>query len=100
VVGISALMLAVASAAGLYQVVSRFVLHSPAPWSEPTIRFSLTWMVYLGLMAAARNGTMIAVGFLYDKAGGPLKQFMRLSIVAAVLAMFGVLIYFGWIAVY
>jgi TRAP-type C4-dicarboxylate transport system permease small subunit len=100
VVGASALMLAIASAAGLYQVVSRFVFHSPATWSEPTIRVTLTWMVYLGLMAAARGGTMIAVGFLFDMSSGRLRDVMRLAIALCVLAMLGVLIYYGWIAVY
>lgn len=100
VVGASALMLAIASAAGLYQVVSRFVLHAPSTWSEPTIRVCLTWMVYLGLMAAARGGTMIAVGFLFDMASGRLRDLMRLAIALGVLAMLGVLVCYGWIAVY
>ncbi len=100
VVGASALMLAVASGVGLYQVVSRFVLQAPATWSEPVVRVSLTWMVYLGLMAAARGGTMIAVGFLFDMSSGRLREFMRLAIVLSVLAMLGALVWYGWIAVY
>jgi TRAP-type C4-dicarboxylate transport system permease small subunit len=40
-------MMAIASALGLFQIITRFILESPAEWTEVLIRFSLIWMVFL-----------------------------------------------------
>ncbi|KAA0970453.1 TRAP transporter small permease subunit [Aureimonas fodinaquatilis] len=96
----AALMLVVASAAALFQVFSRFVLHVPAHWSEPMIKISLIWMVYLGLMAGARTGTMIAVDFVFDMTKGRFRTLMRAMILVAMLIVLVVLFYNGWRAVY
>ena len=37
-------MLAVASAVGLYQILTRFIFLEPAEWSEISVRFALIWM--------------------------------------------------------
>lgn len=100
VVAAAGLMLVIASAAGLYQVFSRFVLMTPAHWSEPLVKVSLIWMVYLGLMSAARSGTLIAVDFLFDRTTGRLRTAMRAVITVAILILLFVLIYHGWRAVY
>lgn len=96
----AALMLIVASASALYQVFSRFVLQTPAHWSEPLVKVALIWMVYLGLMAGARTGTMIAVDFLFDRTAGRLRLAMRALIMVSTLIVFVVLAYYGWRAVY
>ena len=96
----AAAMLVVASASALYQVFSRFVFQTPAHWSEPLVKVSLIWMVYLGLMAGARTGTMIAVDFLFDMTRGRLRTAMRAMVVISMLVVFGVLIWYGWRAVY
>ena len=100
VVAAAALMLVVASAAALYQVFSRFVLQVPAHWSEPLVKVSLIWMVYLGLMAGARTGTLIAVDFLMDKSSGLVRTGMRTMVMVSTLIIFGALVYYGWLAVY
>lgn len=100
VLAVAATMLVVASAAGLYQVFSRFVLQIPAHWSEPLVKVTLIWMVYLGLMSAARSGSMIAVDFLFELTSGRLRLVMRTMITIAMLIVFAVLIYHGWRAVY
>lgn len=100
VVAAAASLLVVASAAGLYQVISRFVLYVPAHWSEPLVKVSLIWMVYLGLMAGARSGAMIAVDFLMDRSSGHLRTAMRAIVTVSMLVVFGTLVHYGWIAVY
>lgn len=100
VVAAAGLMLVIASAAGMFQVFSRFVLHMPSTWSEPLVKVSLIWMVYLGLMAGARSGGLIAVNFLYDLAPGRARAAMRFVIAAAILLLLGVLVLYGWRAVY
>lgn len=100
IIAAAAILLMVAAGAGLYQVFSRFVLQTSAHWSEPLVKVALIWMVYLGLMAAARTGTMIAVDFLFQMSTGVLRSVMRGAILLSTLAVCGTLIYYGWIAVY
>lgn len=96
----AALMLLIAAASGLFQVFSRFLLNTPAYWSEPLVRVSLIWMVYLGLMSAARGGALIAVDFFYDKTSGRMRGVLRFAIMLSMLTLFAVLTYYGWLAVY
>lgn len=61
---ITQLLLVSAVGAGFYQVVARFVLESPADWSEAWTRASLIWTVMLGLVLAFRHGAMLSVEML------------------------------------
>ena len=67
----------VAACAGLFQVVTRFVLQEPATWSEPLIRMMLIWMAYLGLAAAVRAGSLVSVDLLYRLARGRQRRAAR-----------------------
>ena len=58
-------MLAIAASLGLFQIVTRFILERPAEWTEVLIRFSLIWMVFLGIPMAFRIGAMVSVDALY-----------------------------------
>lgn len=58
-------MMALAASLGMFQIITRFVLERPAEWTEVMIRFSLIWMVFLGIPAAFRQGAMISVDVLY-----------------------------------
>ena len=52
-------MLVAASCLGLYQIFARFVFQQPAEWSEVLIRFTLIWMVFMGVpvgVPAGRDG--------------------------------------------
>ena len=53
-------MLAIASALGVFQIITRFVLEKPAEWTEVLIRFSLIWMVFMGIPMAFRQGAMVS----------------------------------------
>ena len=48
-------MLALAACLGMYQIITRFVLERPAEWTEVMIRFSLIWMVFMGIPMAFRQ---------------------------------------------
>jgi C4-dicarboxylate transporter DctQ subunit len=65
------LLILSAVAAGFYQVVARFVLQSPADWSEAWTRAALIWTVLLGISLAFRQGAMLSVemlhGYLKDR---------------------------------
>ena len=56
---LACLMLAIASGLAVFQVITRFVLEQPAEWTEVLIRFSLIWMVFMGIPMAFRQGAMV-----------------------------------------
>ena len=62
-------MLAIASALGVFQIITRFVLEKPAEWTEVLIRFSLIWMVFMGIPMAFRQGAMVSVDVLHRISG-------------------------------
>ena len=68
------LMLALASSLGLFQIIMRFVIESPAEWTEVLIRFSLIWMVFLGIPVAFRQGAMVSVDVLHRWSGQRLRR--------------------------
>lgn len=86
----------IAACAGLFQVLTRFVLREPATWSEPLIRMMLIWMAYLGLAAAVRAGSLISVDLLYRLARGRQRRLLEAVIALATLALLGVLVWFGF----
>ncbi|HEX7076394.1 MAG TPA: TRAP transporter small permease [Hyphomicrobiaceae bacterium] len=88
------LMLVIASLAGFYQIISRFVLEQPAEWSEVTVRFSLIWMVFLGIPTAFRQGAMLSVDLLYRKSGPRLRRALDWVIFLASLVL--MLAILGW----
>lgn len=62
--GVAQILLLVAVAAGFWQVVTRFIFHSPADWTEILTRSVLIWAVFLGVVLAFRQGAMISVEVL------------------------------------
>ncbi|MGH6640896.1 MAG: TRAP transporter small permease [Polaromonas sp.] len=89
-------MLALASALGVFQIVTRFVLEQPAEWTEVIIRFSLIWMVFLGIPAAFRQGAMVSVDVLYRWSPPKFKRVLDVVVCAAALALIGVILWWGW----
>ena len=89
-------MLVAASCLGLYQIFARFVFQQPAEWSEVLIRFTLIWMVFMGVPSAFRQGAMVSVDVAY-RMGSPLvKRALDWLIAIAALILVGVIIYFGF----
>ena len=89
-------MLVVASALGMFQIVTRFVLEQPAEWTEVLIRFSLIWMVFLAIPAAFRQGAMVSVDVLYRWSPPRVRRVLDWVVCLAALALIGVIIWWGW----
>ena len=92
---LACLMLVIASALGVFQIVTRFVLEEPAEWSEVLIRFSLIWMVFLGIPMAFRQGAMVSVDALYRAVPAPAKRVLDLVIALASLALMMIILWWG-----
>jgi TRAP-type C4-dicarboxylate transport system permease small subunit len=89
-------MLVLASALGVFQIVTRFVLEQPAEWTEVLIRFSLIWMVFLGIPLAFRQGAMVSVDVLYRWSPPRLKRVLDGVVCVAALVLMLVILWWGW----
>jgi len=90
------LALCVAGVAGLWQVTSRFLLESPATWSEALVRTALIWMCYLGLAGAFRQGTLVSIDLCHRLSRGWLRLLVEWLVLSAALALLGVMLWHGW----
>lgn len=90
------LMLALASCLAIHQIVTRFILESPAEWTEVLIRFSLIWMVFLGIPTAFRQGAMVSVDLLYRMSGGRMRRWLDTAVALAALLLSAVILWWGW----
>lgn len=89
-------MLVAASALGVFQIVTRFVLEQPAEWSEILIRLALIWMVFLGIPTAFRQGAMVSVDVLYRWSPARLRRVLDWVVALAALALIAVILWWGW----
>ena len=78
-------MMSLAASLGLFQIVMRFVFEEPAEWTEVLIRFSLIWMVFMGIPAAFRLGAMVSVDVVYRWSPPRIKRALDWFVSAAAL---------------
>ena len=90
------LLMAIAAGLGLFQVITRFVLERPAEWTEVLIRFSLIWMVFLGIPMAFRQGAMVSVDALYRWSPPRVQRLLDWAVFLAALTLILVIIWWGW----
>jgi len=93
---IACFMLVVASALGVFQIVTRFVLEQPAEWSEILIRISLIWMVFMGIPTAFRQGAMVSVDVLYRWSPPKVRRVLDWVVCLAALSLIAVIVWWGW----
>ena len=93
---IACAMLVVASTLGMFQIITRFVLEQPAEWSEILIRFSLIWMVFMGIAAAFRQGAMVSVDVLYRWSPPRIRRVLDWVVCGAALLLVGIIVWWGW----
>jgi TRAP-type C4-dicarboxylate transport system permease small subunit len=89
-------MMVMAASLGVFQIVTRFVLEQPAEWSEILIRFSLIWMVFLGIPTAFRQGAMVSVDVLYRWSPPKFRRVLDWVVCLAALALIAVIVWWGW----
>jgi TRAP-type C4-dicarboxylate transport system permease small subunit len=89
-------MMVVAASLGVFQIITRFVLEQPAEWSEILIRFSLIWMVFLGIPTAFRQGAMVSVDVLYRWSPPKFRRVLDWVVCLAALALIAIIVWWGW----
>jgi TRAP-type C4-dicarboxylate transport system permease small subunit len=90
------LMLLVAASLGVFQILTRFVLEQPAEWTEVLIRFSLIWMVFLGIPTAFRQGAMVSVDVVYRWSSPAIRRVLDFAVCVAALLLIGIIFWWGW----
>ncbi len=93
---VSCAMLVIASSLGMFQIFTRFIIEKPAEWTEVLIRFSLIWMVFMGIPAAFRQGAMVSVDVLYRWSPVKIKRILDFVVCFAALLLVGVIVVWGW----
>ena len=89
-------MLATAAGLGVFQILTRFVLEKPAEWTEVLIRFTLIWMVFMGIPMAFRQGAMVSVDVLYRWAKPRMQRVLDVVVMVASLTLIAIIIVVGW----
>ena len=89
------LFLLASVAVGFWQVVARFVLQSPADWSEVLTRALLIWAVLLGVALAFRHGAMLGVDFLRSLLGSAWQRRLQVLVGIICSGFLGVLAWVG-----
>lgn len=89
-------MLAVAASLGLFQIIMRFVLERPAEWTEVLIRFTLIWMVFMGIPMAYRQGAMVSVDVVYRWSGPTMRRALDAAVALAALSLTFIIIVWGF----
>ena len=74
---LACLALAIAVAAGMWQVISRFAAGQPATWSEALVRMALIWMAYLGVAVALRVGALVSIDVAHRYSRGTARRARR-----------------------
>jgi TRAP-type C4-dicarboxylate transport system permease small subunit len=89
-------MMALAAGLGVFQILTRFVLEKPAEWTEVMIRFSLIWMVFMGIPMAFRQGAMVSVDVLYRWSKPGMQRVLDAVVMIASLSLITIIIVIGW----
>lgn len=89
-------MLAISASLGVFQIITRFILEIPAEWTEVLIRFSLIWMVFLGIPMAFRQGAMVSVDVLYRWSPPRIRRVLDFVVCFAALGLVAVIVWWGW----
>lgn len=95
VAALAQLFLVGAVAAAFYQVLARFILQSPADWSEVLTRALLIWTVLLGLALAFRQGAMIRVELLRNLLQGRRQRALEAVVGLICIGFLGTLAWIG-----
>ncbi len=88
--------MSIAASLGMFQIITRCILEQPAEWTEVLIRFSLIWMVFMGIPMAFRQGAMVSVDVMYRWSPPKLKRVLDWVVFFAAQALILIIIWWGW----
>ncbi len=74
----------------LLQIVFRFLVHVPFPWSEELARYLMIWMGMLGAFVALREGRHIGVSLFVDRLPPAWGSKLMVLVQLATMAFLGI----------
>jgi TRAP-type C4-dicarboxylate transport system permease small subunit len=89
------LMVAVMSLTIFYQVISRYILSAPLPWSEELARYLMVYLTFLGAAVAMRHQRLISVQALPQLLPERPRKVLKLVVLSICLVFFVVLLLQG-----
>jgi len=79
----------------LMQIVWRYILELPLPWSDEAIRYLLVWVTLLAIARAFRNDEHLRLGALFEKCAKPIRSFLWLLFNLLTLSFQSLLMIYG-----
>lgn len=76
-------------------VISRYILSYSLPWADEMARFSLVWLVYIGMVSTLVRGQHVCVELLLSRCQGKPRIWLLNLIDLACMVLFGALLYGG-----
>lgn len=93
---VAALLLVVLSVTLFLQVLFRYVIKQPLPWTEEAARYALVWYAMLAAAAGAWGGHHFVFRWATLLLGDKLRQLLRLAVTALTLTALGVILVVSW----
>ena len=90
IIGISVVMIFVT----LAQVIFRYVIAAPLPWSEELARYCFIWIVFLGAAVGLSRGIHLGVDLLVNKMPEPARRAMD-ALTSTLIAIFAAIIIYA-----
>ena len=81
-----------------WQVVSRYLLNSPSPFTEELARFQLIWISLLGAAYAYRHNAHLGLDLIYDESSDKIKAILNKLIHGSIFVFSLLALIFGGIA--
>jgi TRAP-type transport system small permease protein len=85
--------------AATLQVLSRYVLEAPLPWTEELARFLLVWVAFLGSASVARRKMHITVEFFSNKFTGRVAGVVN-TLLYLIMAIFLAILFYGTLVMF
>lgn len=89
-------MMASMAILAFYQVLTRFILHAPSPWTEEVLRREMIWLISLSISLGFRQGLHICVNTLHSLSGKKIRYFLHSIVAGLSIAFFSVIVWQGW----
>ena len=96
VLNITAAIFVVMTFSVIYQVYTRYLTATSAPWTEEYARFLFIYVALLGATVAVKRGAHVAVSLLVDRLTGKIKHWVAIFATVMSCCFFGVMIHSGY----
>lgn len=89
----SILFIALMAIVVVVQVVARYVMRNPFPWTEELARYLMIWSSFIAMGHMVRSWDCVKVDFLVDSFSGAIGKGVRIFLRVVVLALCLVMVY-------